>query len=378
MTNATRVIDADGHIGEPRAVWEEYTEPEFRSRVPRVARDADGIDRIMIDDVKMGRSSGGAYPIAAMCLPGGLSDPQRARRLAWEDLRPGSYDPHARIKDMDGEGIDVSILFPSIGVTYASVKDPKLAAAACRGYNNWMADFCRPYPDRLFNAAPVPLQDVGEAIVEMRRVVKEHGVKAVLVRPNPHNDRHFNDPAYDPFWAQAQELNCAIAVHGGVGGDMPTVGFDRYQDFFRRMMISHPMEQQLACMDLICGGVLEKYPRLRVAFLEAGGAWVPYWLDRMDEFFEKLPHMVPAMKMKPSEYFERQCFCSCEPEDVALKIAAITGTDKILMWASDYPHFDCTYPGVVSELREHCEALPEESQRRIIGENATHCYSLGR
>src|SRR6202008_84779 len=129
----------------------------------------------------------------------------RARQLSWDDIRPGSFDPHARIKDMNDEGVDVSFLYASIGLTYGGMRDPELAAACCRAYNNWMADFCKPYPDRLFNVAPVPLIDVDAAIKEMRRVVTEHGVKSVAVRPNPYNDRRINDPAYDPFWAEAQE-----------------------------------------------------------------------------------------------------------------------------------------------------------------------------
>lgn len=153
-----------------------------------------------------------------------------------------------------------------------------------------MADFCRPYPDRLYNVAPVPLVDVEEAIKEMRR--------------------------------------------------------------------------------------LEKYPRLRVAFLETGGGWLSYWLARLDEFHEKIGRMLPPLKLKPSEYFSRQCFLSCEPDDVALKTAVTLGTENVLMWASDYPHFDCTFPGVVDELREGCEGLPESAQRKIMGENAARCYGL--
>jgi predicted TIM-barrel fold metal-dependent hydrolase len=314
--------------------------------------------------------------IAAMCVPGGLSTSERARQLSWDDLRPGSFDPHARIKDMDEEGVDVSILYPSIGLTYGGMRDPELAAACCRAYNNWMADFCKPYPQRLYNVAPVPLIDVDAAINEMRRVVKEHSVKSVAIRPNPYNDRRISDSAYNPFWAEAQELDCTIAIHSAVSGELPTAGFERYPNFFQRMIIAHPLEQQMACMDLTCGGVLEKYPRLRVAFLEAGGGWIGYWLARLDEFFEKIGHMLPPLTLKPSEYFRRQCFVSCEPDDVALKTAVPLGLEDILMWASDYPHFDCTFPGVVDELRESCDSLPESAQRKIMGDNAARCYGL--
>lgn len=365
-----KVIDSDGHIVEPRALWEEYVEPAFRERMPKIAKDAEGIDRF-----GAGSWSAGIYFPAAMCIPGGLS-PERMRKLTWDDLRPGSYDPHARIKDMDGEGIDVSFLFPSLGLGYPALRERDLTIAACRAYNNWMADFCRPYRHRLYSVAPVPMLDVDAAIAEMRRVVREHGVRAVGVRPNPYGDRLLSDPVNDPFWREAEELDCTIALHGAVGGDMPTAGFDRYHDFFQRMIISHPLEQQMGCMDLICGGVLERHPRLRFAFLEAGGLWVPYWLGRLDEFHEKIGFLAPKLKMKPSDYFRRQCFSSCEPDDVALKAAAALGIDDLLMWASDYPHYDCTFPGAVEELREHCATLPADAKRKIMGDNAARCYGI--
>ncbi len=367
------IIDADGHIVEPRFFWNDYVEPAFRERVPQIVKDDQGTDRVKYNGELFAK---GVIAPAAMCIPGGLSEPQRARTLSWDDLRPGSFDPHERIKDMDSEGVDVSILYASIGMFFSGMHDPQLAAAACRAYNNWMADFCRPYPTRLYNVAPVPLQDVAEGIKEMRRVVKEHGVKSVAIRPNPYNNRRFTDPAYDPFWAEAQELHCTVAIHSAVLGDMPTVGFDRYPQFFQRMIIAHPFEQQMACMDLTCGGVLEKYPKLRIAILESGGGWLAYWLSRLDEFSEKIGHMLPPLSLKPSEYFLRQCFLSCEPDDVALKTAAVLGLENVLMWASDYPHYDCVFPGVVDELREHCEPLPESARRKIMGENAARCYGL--
>ncbi|MGH7840647.1 MAG: amidohydrolase family protein [Candidatus Binataceae bacterium] len=369
----TRIIDADGHIVEPRTFWNDYVEPQYRERLPRIIKDSDGVDRFVVGDKV---ATNNAYSPAAMCIPGGLATPDLMRKLSWDDLRPGSFDPHARLKDMDSEGIDVSVLFPSIGLMFVGVKDPAVSAAGCRAYNNWMADFCRVAPARLLSVAPVPLLDVDLAVAEMRRVVKEHGVKAVLVRSNPYNDRVLSDPAYDPFWAAAQDLDCTIALHAAVMGDMPTAGFDRYRDFFQRMVISHPLEQEMACMNLICGGVLDKYPRLRVAFLEAGGGWVPYWLARLDEFYEKIGHMAPKMKLAPSEYFRRQCFCSCEPDDPLLKMAAASGVDEYMMWASDYPHYDCVFPGVVGELREHCATLPQGSQEKIMGANAARCYGL--
>ncbi len=129
-------------------------------------------------------------------------------------------------------------------------------------------------------------------------------------------------------------------------------------------------------MNLICGGVLDRFPRLRVAFLEAGGLWVPFWLARMDEFYVRIGHMVPKTKLPPSEYFRRQCFCSCEPDDVSLKAAATLGIEDYLMWASDYPHYDCVFPGAVAELREHCAPLTPTGREKVMGGNAARCYGL--
>lgn len=367
----SKIIDSDGHIVEPRAIWQEYAEPAFRDLIPQVMTDEEGVVRIKVDGKIPPRSH---MMFAGMCVPDGLKSTERARKLTWDDVLPASFEPHERIKVMDSEGIDVSILYGSLGLTY-SAREPAIAAAACRAYNNWAADFCRPYPNRLYSVAPVPLIDVDAAITEMRRVVKDHGAKSVTIRPNPYNNRHLSDPAYEPFWAEAQELDCTIAVHSAVSGDLPTAGFERYQDFFRRMMIAHPFEQMMGAMDLISGGVLERYPRLRFAVLEAGGAWVPYWLNRMDEFFEKIDHGMP-MKLKPSEYFMRQFFVSCEPEDVVLKMVEHLGLQDIIMWASDFPHFDCEFPGVVEELKEHTEHLSEETRRKIEGDNAARCYGL--
>jgi predicted TIM-barrel fold metal-dependent hydrolase len=367
------IIDADGHIVEPRSVWQEYTEPAYRDRVIQIVRDRDGIDRMMIDgEVRVDRN----MAIAAACTPGGLSDPHRARTMSWDEIVPGGYDPHVRVKDMDLEGIEVAFFYPTLWLLYGDLNDPKLAAAACRAYNNWMADFCKPYPERFFGVAPLPLQDVDEAVKEMRRVVKDLGMRAVFIRPNPYNGRRLNDPAYDPFWREAQELNIPVAIHGSFGTKMPTLGQERYKDPFFFHMVCHPWEQQGACMDVVCGGVLSKFPKLKVAFLESGVGWIGHWLDRMDGHFEKMGHYVPWLKRRPSELFREQCFISMDPDEHTLKVVVEMGLEDCIVWGSDYPHFDCTFPGVVDEVKEACAPLAPRAQQKIIGENTRRLYNL--
>src|SRR5438874_2088414 len=138
------IIDADGHVVEPRAVWTEYTEPEFREQMIQVRRNGAGKDELWIAGENRSRPS---LPVAASMIPGGLSDLERARELTWDDVAPGGYDPHERIKLMDREGIDIAVLYPSLWLLYGDLNDPKLAAAGCPASNNLVADFMQPSPE---------------------------------------------------------------------------------------------------------------------------------------------------------------------------------------------------------------------------------------
>ena len=370
----SRVIDSDGHIVEPRAVWEEYTEPAYRDQMIRIRRNQAGVDELFIMGENRSRPS---LPIAASMIPGGLSNLERARGLSWDDVPAGGHDPHERIKVMNREGIDVAVLYPSLWLLYGDLSEPTLQTAACWAYNNWLADFCRPYSERLYGVAPMPLSDVDQSVREMRRVVKDLGFKAVFVRPNPFNGRRLNDPAYEPFWREAQELDVPVAVHSSFGTRMPTMGSDRYRDPFFFHMVCHPFEQQGACMDIICGGVLARFPKLRVGFFESGIGWLGYWLDRMDSHFEKMHDYVPWLKRRPTEYFIEQCYLTLDPDERTLAAMVSLGVERNVLWGSDYPHFDCTYPGVLDQVKGALEVLSESARKNILTDNAIRFYGLG-
>src|SRR5207247_8744979 len=134
--------------------------------------------------------------------------------------RKGGFDPDARIGDMDAEGIDAAFLYPSLGLFAGAVEDPALAAAVCRAYNRWLADYCQPYPERLFGVAMLPMQDVDLAIAEMRFAKKELGFKGGFIRPNPYNNKMINHPDYEPFWAAAADLAVSTGFHEGAAARM--------------------------------------------------------------------------------------------------------------------------------------------------------------
>src|SRR5262249_37297570 len=200
------------------------------------------------------------------------------------------FDPKARLGVMDAEGIDAVVLFPTLSaIPIAAIQDAGFGLAMARAYNNWLAEFCQMAPHRLYGVAQVPLLHLDAAIAEATRAVTQLGMRMVFLRPNPYAGRGWTDRLYDPFWACIQDLGIPFAFHEGTfAKGIPTAGIDRFESYFFQHIVSHPFEQQLACLSLIAGGVLERFPRLQVAFMESGTGWLPYWLHRIDEHYESL------------------------------------------------------------------------------------------
>jgi len=174
-------------------------DPAFRDRAPRIVKDNEtGKERLVIEEhktdarINIGRTG-------AVGARQGVVEPDA---MAYKDGKLGGFDPHARIPDMDADGIDAAFLYPSLGLFSGAIHDPQLAAAVCRAYNRWLADYCSAYPDRLFGVAMLPMQEVDLAIGEMRYAKKELGMRGGFLRPNPyHGLKMMSDPMYEPFLA---------------------------------------------------------------------------------------------------------------------------------------------------------------------------------
>ena len=368
MSRTYNVIDSDGHVLEPPDFWRTYIDPQYRDRAPELFVDTDGRERLRVEGKVLGGPTGLGL-VGAI----GARQGEASIKIKYTEGRKGGFDPHARIPDMDLDGIDAVFLYPSLGLFSGAVEDPQLAAAMCRAYNRWLADYCRPYPDRLFGVAMLPMQSVELAIEEMRYARKELGMRGGFLRPNRYNGRMLDDPAYEPFWAEAQELDFAIGLHEGTGG-MPAVGVDRFKGLGAKHIVSHTMEMMLACLSLIWGGVCERFPKVRFAFLESGGGWIAPWLDRMDRHFDdKSLFNDSPLRIRPSEYFQRQCWISFEPVEGSLAhLAEYLGPHKIL-WATDYPHPDGFFPGAPAMI---AEKLAERDRRKVLAESAMQFYKL--
>jgi predicted TIM-barrel fold metal-dependent hydrolase len=365
-----RVIDADGHICEPPALWTDYVASRHRADTIRVERDGDGRDWLWINGTQRKN-----LPPAAACIPAGMDDPQHIP--TWDEILPGSYDAKARVAVLDEEGIERSLLFPSLYLLVGDIEQADVAEAACNGYNEWIADICRDGNGRLDAVGVVPLQSVEAAAREAEHVARL-GLKGVCFRPERYRGLALYDQTLTPFWEIVAGNGLFAAVHGSFGSLMPSFASSRYQNNFFVHMICHPFEQMAACLDIIAGGVLERHPNLRVAFLESGLGWLEYWLERMDEHQSVMGHHVSWLKRKPSDLFREQCFISIEADEAhrlpRLKELAL---EHCVFWGADYPHYDCTYPGAVGELEENLEPLPRDLADGIRWRNAARFLGLG-
>ncbi len=360
------IVDADGHVVEPEAAWAGLPD---RCR-PTIEPDGNGYEHVTVDGTEIL-----AVPLGTLARPGSrFDDPSEFRPLA--EAQPGGADPVARLADMDTEGIDQAVLYPTIGLYFSAVPDPATAVRLAAAYNDWLAAYCGAGPRRLFGAAMLPLQDPPAAARELRRAVGELGFVAGFVRPNPCLGRSLCHPAYEPLWDAAEDLGVPIGIHEGSSVIVPTLGADRPFNPLVLHAMSHPFEEMLACAELIAFGVLERHPGLRCVFLESSGGWVPFWLERLDEQVTSFGGYCPDMALSPSEYFARQCAVSFEVDERTLPaLAPFVGAERIV-WGSDYPHHDATFPGAVDAIRATVAPCPTATQARVLGLNARELYGL--
>ena len=372
-------VDADGHVLEPRNTWVDYIEPRFRDRAIRVDRDADGDEVLLIDGKSLEaiRNRLGAL--------GGIEmDPSALLehgRFSYEDgCPPGSYDPKARIEVLDQEGIDIALLYPTIGICWEGhTQDAVLAHAYTEAYNRWIVDFCSHNPKRLVPIAHINLLDGELAVKELVRA-HEAGCRGVYISPDmfARAGKRFDDPSLDGFWATAQERELPVGFHVVVR-DQPTTSYMDPLDtegarfgLFNFAFLA--IDVMAGFTELLSLGVLERFPRLKISVLEAGANWISAWLDRLDHKFEVMKSLT-ILTMKPSDYFRRQCLVSADPdESITADVVRHLGA-QYFIWASDYPHIDASL-GVVQEMRERVAPLPVADQRLVLGENAVRFYGL--
>jgi predicted TIM-barrel fold metal-dependent hydrolase len=339
-------------------MWGQYLEPKFREFAPSA-------------DMKIK-----GEPISQKISPQVQKEGNKQMMQAHPRAYLNRYNPESHVQAMVQMGIDVAFIYPNYGLWLFAIDSlpAEVMGAFVRAYNTWLyEEFCSYDPARLKGVAAVNQHDPEDMVKELHRSANL-GWKAVFLRPNPVKGRILSDPAYEPFWAACEDLDMAVGIHEGHWSRLPTTGAHRFHTRFALHACSHPMEQMMALLALIEGGVLERHPQLRIGFLESGCGWLPYWLWRLDEEYQVTPWEVKdRVRLMPSEYFRRQCFIAVDPSEPYLsQLIDYIGSDNII-FGSDYPHMDHK-PDIVSQIVQLEKDLAKETVEKILAYNPTRFY----
>ncbi|MCY4448226.1 MAG: amidohydrolase family protein [Chloroflexi bacterium] len=371
--NGFLIFDSDMHIMEPPDLWQRYIDERYKSAAPV------GITSENVRDLRI--SWPDLAKIADGTGAGGTTINRRGHnyeknQVLYKEHSSRGWDSYCQLEAMEAEGIDVAVMFPSRGLSVLTRPDidAGLGAAIARAYNDWMYDFCSVDPNRMFGAGMISVYDINDAVAEARRAVQELGFKAVFVRSNVVNGRNWHDAWYDPLWETLQELDVPIGFHEASGSMSKQAG-EHFDNFMLRRVYAQPFEQMMGLGSFVGGGVLERHPDLRVAFLEANCAWIPWLLWRIEEMHElELDAYMPELQESPIELFKRQCWVSIEPdEDPARYAIDYIGNDQ-LVFSTDYPHGDSRYPNAVTAFLEL--DITDEDKRKILWDNCARFYKV--
>lgn len=372
MFNGNRVIDTDGHVMEPNELYDEYLEAKFKPDLEDLKRQADALPSRFFfgffHQLNTGRPLGVPHPEKPLVRAG------RRHHGEKPDMR-GGHDPHVRIKDMDREGIDVAVLFSTIASSFCALKTIDFEVAMIRAYHRWLADYCAAYPDRLKGVAIVPMREPERAADLIRQVAREPWCVGLYLSAHV-EDKLLDHPSFHPIWEASQECDLPACFHGGTARPPYGCGtFEMTNNLFLQHSATNPFEVMRGIAALIGGGVLDLFPRMRAAFLEAGVGWLPFWMERLDEHYHLMPEYVPFLRRKPSDVIHSEnFFISCDPDEETLPfVVNFVGADHIL-YASDYPHFDGRFPDSV-KLTARPEVFPPETQRKILWDNPRRLYT---
>ena len=374
-----RRISADCHLDLPWLPPDLFTSGasrEMKERMPYVEDGPEGPRWVTKAGVQMG-IPGAVGSVGAPFVPG---QNYRVDKMAETGLyeagkrgerRPG--DPHLSIKEMEKDGVDAEIIFGILGVA-SRVQDHEAANEMLRIYNDWLKDFCSHYPDRQIGLACLPYGDIGAAVKEIHRVAKL-GLKGLELSCSWDMEPMWH-PVWEPLWKAVSDVQLPLHFHT-FPSTPRSVREQAPQSSRRAAQFTGVAGFQMNLINIIAAiigaGVLERYPNLRVGFGESGIGWIPYALDRMDFEFED--RFRDLMKLKPSEYWRRQCRATFQFDRIGPKLIDEMGVET-MMWGSDYPHPDGVWPESSKYIEEQFAGLPADTIHKITCENAAKFYGL--
>jgi predicted TIM-barrel fold metal-dependent hydrolase len=362
------IVSADSHITEPADLWVTRLDKKFRSRAP---------DVITLPDKP------GAYfrveGIAPQPVSGGFAAGKSGSVLVehmkhgYELARPGGWDPVERIKDQDTDGVAAEVLYPSNGLILFRVRDAELQEACFDAYNDWIADFCAHDPSRLIGIGLVSLADVPTAVRKLEEM-RRKGLRGAAIWSQPPPDRLYNRRGvYEQFWEAASELRMPISMHVFSGyGEESDLALDNIGIRYTRLI--HEVQRSL--LHLVFGGVLARFPELKIVSVENDTGWIPHFLHRIDHAYERYNALeLEALPAKPSDYVKRQVFATFQDDPIGAAMCDVFGEDNY-MWGSDFPHIDSTWPNSRAVIDRNFASAKPLVKKKIMAGNALRLYGL--
>jgi uncharacterized protein len=368
-----RLISADSHVVEPPDLWLKRIDRRYLDRAPRVVREETGDAFVCMDSESVGGNKG------RMGIGTSATAQKRTEDIAldnerWENVLPGAYDPFARIMDMERDGVEAEILYTTFGLILFAIKDIEFQLACFQAYNDWLSNFCSSFPQRLFGAAMIPTQPVQVAVKEMERCAKM-GLRAATISIGQESGHGYDHPMYDPIWRASEMLEMPVSLHVAASEKDFVYTGNMLADFSLAFTLT-----MYSVVVMIFSGVFDRHPKLKVVSVENDAAWAAGMLERMDYRFERdqgwAGHSSGITSgRKPSQIFHEHVYCTFMRDHTAVFNRNIIGV-RNLMWGSDYPHFDSTWPHSAKVLQQHFADVSQEDQLRIARRNAIELYNL--
>lgn len=373
-------ISADCHIDLiwlPPDLFTSNASASLKDRMPYVANGRKGDQWVANNGAKFGLVNG-MGSAGREYVPGEI---HRSDRMAstglYDDGRRGIRrltDPELRLKDQERDGVQAEVLYGILGASMR-LKDDEAATEMLRIYNQWLASFCRAHPDRYAGLASIPSHDIGAAVAEVKRVAKDGVLRGLDIANRP-DISPFWDPCWNPLWDIAEEARLPVHLHT-IGGSIPD--FRKLERkvgraAFATAISSFQLYMSIPLMAIIFAGVLEHHPGLRMVIGESGIGWIPYVLDHMDlEWEDQFKDL--DLKMRPSDYWRRQCYATYQSDRIGIKLLDEIGEDNI-MWGSDFPHPDGIWPDSLEYIQREMSHLPAATRHKIVCANAAKLYGF--
>ncbi len=384
-------ISADSHVVEGPGVFAGLAD-RFGDDAPRLVQKEGAGDHIVIPGRRAGNVNVGIMALAATRLDrtgplerkpghkpgtGTVEDPEIRAYLegGYAAMRPGLLDGARRGEDQDVDGLAAEVLYPGF-FTMFNFRNLELLVALQKNYNDWLFDHCAASKGRLHGLAALPVQDPGAAVAELDRVIAK-GYRGVIVPSNAPKERRYCDPEYDPLWARAEEAGIPISFHVGCFSHIPswlreTSGRDPIAVYSGTASLIHD-----TLIELMCRGVCKRFPQLQFVVAEFNAGWIAHWLERVDQGWQREYGKRPTgPAVEPvDEIWKRQFFATIEDDQPALRTRDLIGEDR-LMWGSDYPHTDSTWPCSADVLDEMFDGYPASARAAITRGNVSRLYGL--